>query len=115
MYATERWVLESGAEVRAGSRLEGPLWIGANARVLGGPVRASAIGPRANARGELSTCVFLGYANKAHDGFRGPLRDRPLGNLGAGTITSNMKNTYGPVRLEVAGTRLETGCSSWEV
>src|SRR5207248_2687715 len=60
-------VLESGAEVRAGSRLEGPLWIGANAHVLGGAVRASAIGPRTNARGELSNCVFLGYANKAHD------------------------------------------------
>ncbi|HVH08285.1 MAG TPA: hypothetical protein VM736_00680 [Gemmatimonadales bacterium] len=30
-------------------------------------------------------------------------------NLGAGTITSNLKNTYGKVRLEVAGTRLESG------
>src|SRR6266566_1769510 len=64
-------VLESGAEVRAGARLEGPLWVGANARVLGGPVRGSAIGPHSNARGELSSCVFLGYANKAHDGFVG--------------------------------------------
>ncbi len=102
-------VLESGAEVRAGSRLEGPLWIGANARVLGGPVRSSAIGPRSNARGELSTCVFLGYANKAHDGFVGHCVIGRWANLGAGTITSNMKNTYGRVRLDVAGTRLETG------
>src|SRR5205823_3851298 len=30
-------------------------------------------------------------------------------NLGAGTITSNLKNTYGRVRLDVAGTPLETG------
>jgi len=30
-------------------------------------------------------------------------------NLGAGTITSNLKNTYGPVRLDIAGTRVETG------
>src|SRR5207244_13440973 len=64
-------VLESGVEVRSGARLEGPLWVGANAHLLGGPVRASAIGPRSNVRGELSTCVFLGYANKAHDGFVG--------------------------------------------
>ena len=64
-------VLESGVEVRAGSRLEGPLWVGANARILGGPVRASAIGPRCTVRGEISTRVFLGYANKAHDGFLG--------------------------------------------
>ena len=30
-------------------------------------------------------------------------------NLGALTTTSNLKNTYGPVRLEVAGERIETG------
>ncbi|HZH80788.1 MAG TPA: putative sugar nucleotidyl transferase [Gemmatimonadales bacterium] len=102
-------VLESGAEVRSGARLEGPLWIGSNAHVLGGPVRASAIGPRVNARGELSNCVFLGYGNKAHDGFVGHSVIGRWANLGAGTITSNLKNTYGRVRLEVAGTPLETG------
>jgi UDP-N-acetylglucosamine diphosphorylase/glucosamine-1-phosphate N-acetyltransferase len=102
-------VLESGAAVRAGARLEGPLWIGANAHVLGGPVRASAIGPRVNVRGELSTCVFLGYANKAHDGFVGHSVIGRWANLGAGTITSNLKNTYGRVRLDIAGTPVETG------
>jgi hypothetical protein len=30
-------------------------------------------------------------------------------NLGAGTITSNLKNSYGTVRLEIAGERIETG------
>jgi UDP-N-acetylglucosamine diphosphorylase / glucose-1-phosphate thymidylyltransferase / UDP-N-acetylgalactosamine diphosphorylase / glucosamine-1-phosphate N-acetyltransferase / galactosamine-1-phosphate N-acetyltransferase len=102
-------VLESGVEVRSGARLEGPLWIGANARVLGGPVRTSAIGPRVNVRGELSTCVFLGYANKAHDGFVGHSVIGRWANLGAGTITSNLKNTYGRVRLDIAGSPLETG------
>jgi len=102
-------VLESGAEVRTGARLEGPLWVGANAHVLGGPLRMSAIGPRTNVRGELSNCVFLGYGNKQHDGFVGHCVVGRWANLGAGTITSNLKNTYGLVRLEVAGTRLETG------
>jgi hypothetical protein len=76
---------------------------------LGGPVRASAIGPRTNVRGEVSHCVFLGYANKAHDGFVGHSVIGRWANLGAGTITSNLKNTYGRVRLDVAGTPLETG------
>ena len=102
-------VLESGAEVRAGTRLEGPLWVGANAHVLGGPVRGSAIGQRTNVRGEVSNCVFLGYANKAHDGFVGHSVIGRWANLGAGTITSNLKNTYGRVRLDVAGTPLDTG------
>ena len=102
-------VLDSGVLVGSGSRLEGPLWVGANSHVLGGPVRASAIGPRVNVRGELSTCVFLGFANKAHDGFVGHSVIGRWANLGAGTITSNLKNTYGRVRLDIAGTTVETG------
>jgi hypothetical protein len=33
----------------------------------------------------------------------------PWVNLGAGTTTSNLKNTYGTVRLEIAGERIDTG------
>lgn len=102
-------VLESGVEVRSGARLEGPVWVGANARILGGSIRSSAVGPRCTVRGEISTSVFLGYANKAHDGFLGHSVVGRWANLGAGTITSNLKNTYGPVRLEVAGHAIETG------
>ncbi len=102
-------VLESGVEVKAGTRLDGPFWAGANARLLGGQLRGSAVGPRSVVRGEVSTCAFLGYANKAHDGFVGHSVIGRWANLGAGTITSNLKNTYGRVRLEVAGESLETG------
>jgi UDP-N-acetylglucosamine diphosphorylase / glucose-1-phosphate thymidylyltransferase / UDP-N-acetylgalactosamine diphosphorylase / glucosamine-1-phosphate N-acetyltransferase / galactosamine-1-phosphate N-acetyltransferase len=105
-------VLESGVEVRAGARLEGPLWAGANTHVLGGPIRGSALGPHCRVRGELASSVFLGYANKAHDGFVGHSVIGRWANLGAGTITSNLKNTYGPVRLEVAGTPIETGLTN---
>ena len=102
-------VLESGVEVKAGTRLEGPLWAGANARLVGGPIRASAIGPWSIVRGEMASTVLLGYANKAHDGFVGSSVLGRWVNLGAGTITSNLKNTYGSVRLDVAGAAIETG------
>jgi UDP-N-acetylglucosamine diphosphorylase/glucosamine-1-phosphate N-acetyltransferase len=102
-------VLESGVEVRNGTRLEGPVWVGANTRLVGGPIRISAIGPWSVIRGELSTTVILGYSNKSHEGFVGHSVLGRWVNLGAGTITSNLKNTYGPVRLDVAGTTLETG------
>lgn len=102
-------IVEGGVEIRAGTRLEGPLWIGANAHLLGGEIRGSAIGPRCNVRGEMASCVLLGYANKAHDGFIGHSVIGRWVNLGAGTITSNLKNTYGPVRLDIAGTRFDTG------
>lgn len=102
-------VLDSGVEVHAGARLEGPLWVGANSRLLGGEIRGCAIGPRCNVRGEVSTTVFLGYGNKGHDGFVGHSVIGRWANLGAGTVTSDLKNTYGPVRLEIAGKPFETG------
>jgi UDP-N-acetylglucosamine diphosphorylase/glucosamine-1-phosphate N-acetyltransferase len=102
-------VLESGVEVRSGTRLEGPLWAGANTRLLGSSIRGSAIGPWCSVRGEMAASVLLGYANKSHDGFVGHSVLGRWVNLGAGTTTSNLKNTYGPVRLDVGGTGLETG------
>ena len=102
-------VLESGVEVRSGTRLEGPLWVGANTRVVGGAIRSSAIGPWCVVHGEVSTTAMLGYANKGHYGFLGHSVLGRWVNFGAGTTTSNLKSTYGPVRLDVGGTRLETG------
>ena len=102
-------VIDQGAEVRSGSRLEGPIYVGPGTRILGGFLRGSVFGPECRVRGEISTSVFLGFANKSHDGFVGHSIIGHWVNLGAGTTTSNLKNTNGPVRLEVEGERIETG------
>lgn len=102
-------IVEEGAEIRSGARLEGPLYVGAGTRILGGAVRGSVFGPECRIHGEVAASVFLGYANKSHDGFVGHSVVGRWANLGAGTITSNLKNTYGDVRVEVGGQRFETG------
>lgn len=102
-------VLQDGVEVRHGARLEGPVFAGPATRIHGGFIRNCAFGPECRVQGELSTTVFTGYDNKSHDGFVGHSVLGPWVNLGAGTITSNLKNTYGPVRLEVRDARIETG------
>ena len=102
-------VVDQGAEIRSGTRLEGPTYVGPGTRVLGGFVRGSVFGPECRVRGEIAASVFLGYGNKSHDGFVGHSVVGHWVNLGAGTTTSNLKNTYGPVRLEVDGERIETG------
>jgi UDP-N-acetylglucosamine diphosphorylase/glucosamine-1-phosphate N-acetyltransferase len=102
-------LLEPGVEVRHGSRLEGPLYAGERTRILGGHLRASVFGPRSSVKGEISTSVVLGYANKSHDGFVGHSVIGEWVNLGAGTTTSNLKNTYGEVALTIGGQRLRTG------
>ena len=95
-------------QVRSGTRIEGPFWAGEGTWLLGGQFRNVSAGPLCRLHGEISTTVFNGYANKSHDGFVGHSVIGEWVNLGAGTITSNLKNTYGPIRLDVAGTRIET-------
>lgn len=102
------WI-QAGAEVRSGTRLAGPLVVGAGTRIVGGQLREASIGPMCVVHGEVSNSVFLGYANKAHDGFLGHSVVGRWANLGAGTITSNLKNTYGTVRLDLGAERIETG------
>lgn len=101
--------LAPGVEVRSTARLAGPLAVARDTRLVGGEISGSAIGPNCVVRGEVFGAVFLGYANKAHDGFLGSSVVGRWVNIGAGTITSNLKNTYGHVRLALGGTRYETG------
>lgn len=102
-------VLAEGVEVRSGTRLEGPVFAGPGTVLLGGAIRYSSLGPECRVHGEVATSVITGYSNKSHDGFLGHSVLGHWVNLGAGTITSNLKNTYGEVALEVSGARLETG------
>ena len=102
-------VLTEGVEVRSGTRLEGPLFAGPGTFLLGGQIRHSSFGPHCRVHGEMATTVMIGYGNKGHDGFVGHSVLGAWCNLGAGTITSNLKNTYGPVRLEIGAERRDTG------
>jgi UDP-N-acetylglucosamine diphosphorylase/glucosamine-1-phosphate N-acetyltransferase len=92
-------LVRRGARISAFTRLDGPCVIGEDVQVLGGKIRGCSIGEHSRVNGELSGTIFIGHANKAHDGFVG---DSVLGrwvNLGAGTITSNLKNSYGEISL----------------
>ncbi|CAN5570898.1 GlmU family protein [soil metagenome] len=98
-----------GAHVHAFTRLVGPLYIGAGSSVTTDRVAASSIGDSCKVHGELSNTIFIGHANKGHDGFVGHSILGRWVNLGAGTITSNLKNTYGTVQLWTPDGVRETG------
>lgn len=57
----------------------------------------------------MANSIIHGYANKAHDGYLG---DSYLGrwvNFGAGTTTSNLKNTYGEITVRHGEREFRTG------
>jgi UDP-N-acetylglucosamine diphosphorylase/glucosamine-1-phosphate N-acetyltransferase len=101
-------VLEQYVYVKSGTRFEGPAYVGPGTEVLGGLIQSSVLGPRCRVRGEIADSVFLGYTNKAHDGFIGHSAIGRWVNLGADTVTSDLKNTYGNVRLRLGDETIET-------
>ena len=92
-------LIQRDATVRAFTRLVGPCAVLSGATILGDRVHGCSIGEGSIVHGEISETVVLGHTNKAHDGFVGHSYLGRWVNLGAGTITSNLKNTYGTVAL----------------
>jgi UDP-N-acetylglucosamine diphosphorylase / glucose-1-phosphate thymidylyltransferase / UDP-N-acetylgalactosamine diphosphorylase / glucosamine-1-phosphate N-acetyltransferase / galactosamine-1-phosphate N-acetyltransferase len=97
------------AVVRAFTRLVGPCAVASRTTILGDRVHGCSIGEGSIIRGEISEAVVLGQSNKAHDGFVGHSYLGRWVNLGAGTITSNLKNTYGTVALWTPDGPRDTG------
>ena len=102
-------ILADGARLQAPCRVTGPVYVGPGSTVLGGAIRSSGIGPACKVRGEVESTVIFGYANKAHDGFLGHSVVGRWVNLGAMTSNSDLKHTYGSVRIELGGGRVDTG------
>ena len=102
-------LLRSGATVSCFTRLVGPCYVGEHSTVVGGRVAATSIGEWCKVSGEVNSAIFHSYANKGHEGFVGHSVIGRWANLGAGTTTSNLKNTYGPVQLWTPDGVRETG------
>lgn len=100
-----------GARIGPQTHIAGPAYIGpgtiVNPRchIHGG----TTIGPLCKVGGEIDACIIAGYSNKQHDGFLGHSYVGSWVNLGAGTVNSDLKNTYGSVRVPVNGREVDTG------
>jgi UDP-N-acetylglucosamine diphosphorylase/glucosamine-1-phosphate N-acetyltransferase len=102
-------LVSSGATIHPFTRLEGPCFIGPGTTVLSGRIASCAIGEKCKISGELSNTTILAYSNKAHEGFVGHSIIGRWVNIGAGSITSNLKNTYGSVSLWTPHGSRDTG------
>lgn len=93
--------IDKYAEIQENSVIIGPCVIGEHAVVnIGAKIRGeTTIGPYCKVGGEVSNSVFLGFSNKAHDGFLGNSYIGEWCNLGADTNTSNLKNNYSNVKI----------------
>lgn len=106
-------VIAEGAVIGANAVVQGPAYIGSHATVrpLAQVRPGTSIGPVCKVGGEVSSSILLGYSNKSHEGFLGHSYVGRWVNLGAGTTTSNMKNTYGEIAVQrrTGGEAVPTG------
>ena len=127
----------SGIHLGHGSRIKpcvvidaesGPVWIGNNVRIqphcyIEGPafvgdgtllqpgavIRGGAsVGPVCKVGGEIEGSVLVGFSNKQHDGFLGHSYIGSFVNIAADCINSDLKNTYGTIRVPINGREVET-------
>lgn len=97
-------VIEDEVEVQFPSRISGPTWIGRNSLLSSALIRGgTTIGEVCKVGGEVEQSVMEGYSNKAHDSYLGHSYVGQWVNVGAFSVTSNLKNTYGTVRVDVKG------------
>jgi UDP-N-acetylglucosamine diphosphorylase/glucosamine-1-phosphate N-acetyltransferase len=124
-------VVAEGAEIEGGVVLDarrGPIYIGpgssiAASRIVGpsyiGPetqvkqfsiIESSFIGRNCRVAGEIEHSIISDYSNKAHAGFVGHSYVGEWVNLGAMTTTSDLKMTYGNIKMSgVNGKKVGTG------
>jgi UDP-N-acetylglucosamine diphosphorylase/glucosamine-1-phosphate N-acetyltransferase len=102
-------LVRRGAHIQAFTRLAGPCAIGHDSTALGERIATSSIGDVCRVHGEVSTAIFIGHANKAHDGFLGHSVVGRWVNFGASTVNSNLKNTYGHISMWTPHGAQDTG------
>lgn len=91
--------------------VEGPCYIGDGTLIQPGSALRDAIsiGQRCKVGGELESSILHGFSNKQHDGFLGHSYVAEWVNLAADTVNSDLKNTYGSVRVPINGVEVDSG------
>lgn len=104
-------VIEENCLIEPFCYIKGPVFIGKNTLVKSGTkiYGPCSIGKNSKVAGEIAESIFHSYVNKQHDGFAGHSYICPFVNLGADTVTSDLKNNYSKIKINFADKEVETG------
>ncbi|MGB9754466.1 GlmU family protein [Roseiflexus castenholzii] len=92
------------ARIEPFSFLQGPSYVGSGSLIASARIRGeTSVGPVCRIGGEVEASIVQGYSNKHHDGFLGHSYLGEWVNIGAMTTNSDLKNTYGSIRMVIEG------------
>ena len=106
-------VLGPGCVVHPTAVVVGPAYVGPGSVVNPGAKlrEGTSVGAFCKVGGEIEESVVHDLSNKQHDGFLGHALVGSWVNLGADTNGSDLKNNYGPVRVDLGDGPVDTGLS----
>ncbi|MBK8550094.1 MAG: hypothetical protein IPL53_03170 [Ignavibacteria bacterium] len=104
-------IIEENTTIEPFTYIKGPVYIGKNCLIKSGSkvYGPCVIGENSKVAGEIAESVFHSYVNKQHDGFVGHSYICPFVNLGADTVTSDLKNNYSKISTIMKGEAVDTG------
>ena len=104
-------IIEDNVTIRSHSTIEGPAFIGKNSVVKSHTnlYDSSSIGEWCKIGGEVENSILHSFSNKQHEGFLGHSYLGQWVNIGASTITSDLKNNYSNVSVYVGNKLMDTG------
>jgi UDP-N-acetylglucosamine diphosphorylase/glucosamine-1-phosphate N-acetyltransferase len=104
-------MLDTGCSIGANAVVRGPCYVGPHTEVkpLAVIQGGTTIGAVCKVAGEVKNSIIAAYSNKAHEGYLGDSYVGEWVNLGAGTTTSNLKNTYGSIKVRIGKREIDTG------
>ncbi len=104
-------IIDEEATILPQAVIMGPAYIGRRSVIRAGAkiYPNTAIGPVCKVGGEVEGSVLHSFANKQHEGFLGHSYLGQWTNVGADTNTSDLKNTYGLIRMVLEGREYDTG------
>jgi UDP-N-acetylglucosamine diphosphorylase/glucosamine-1-phosphate N-acetyltransferase len=103
-------IIGNRAQIMHNSVLIGPCAIGEDSIIKVGAkiYENTSIGPVSKVGGEVEASIIHAYSNKQHDGFLGHSYLGEWVNLGADTNTSDLKNNYGKIKVELRHRKVDT-------
>lgn len=104
-------IIESGVDIGPFCLLRGPVYIGANSKVIESAAIKDkvTIGQVCKVGGEVEASTLEPYTNKQHHGFLGHSYLGSWVNLGAGTCNSDLKNSYNDVCMDTVMGKIPSG------
>ena len=102
-------IIHSNVEIQSFTRLSGPSVIREGTILMSALIRENTtIGPVCKIGGEVADSLVDGFSNQAHKSYVGHSYIGQWVNIGAFTVTSDLKNTYGEIKFDHYGEKIPT-------